>query len=137
VPIRIEIGPKDVAAGQVVLARRDTGEKTVVSLESLVSEVARLIDEIQANLFERARKFREDNSREIDDYGQFVEFFAGEDKGGYAYCHWCGRAECDEKVKEETKASIRCIPLNQKKESGKCVVCGGKSEGRVVFAKAY
>jgi len=139
VPVRLEVGPKDVAAGQVVLVRRDTGEKSIVALEGLKESVERTLDEIQTTLLERARKFRDDNSREINSYQEFVKFFEGEDAGGYAYCHWCGRAECDEKAKSETKAVIRCLPLDRKAEAGKCVVCGGESDGggRVIFAKAY
>ncbi|MFH2063208.1 MAG: proline--tRNA ligase [bacterium] len=139
VPVRIEIGPKDVAAGQVVLVRRDTGEKSAVPVDGLADVVTKLLDDIQANLLERARKFRDDNSPQIDDYEELKKFFVEENGGGFAYCHWCGRPECDEKAKEETKANIRCLPLDRVAESGKCVVCGEESDGqgRVIFAKAY
>ncbi|MFH1047814.1 MAG: proline--tRNA ligase [Patescibacteria group bacterium] len=136
VPVRIELGPKDIEKGSAVVVRRDTGEKQFVSRGELKATVERLLVQIQTDMFERAKKFRTDNSREIDSYDEFRKFFADEG-GGFAYCHWCGRPECDERAKEEAKAGIRCIPFSQKKETGRCVLCDGESEGRVIFAKAY
>jgi prolyl-tRNA synthetase len=135
VPLRIEIGPKDVEKGTVVMVRRDNGEKIFVSVDEVADTAEKILAEIQDGLLERAKQFRSENSRNIDSYEELKEFFAGD--GGFAYSHWCGQAACDEKSKEETKASIRCVPFDQKKESGQCVVCGGSSEGRVIFAKAY
>lgn len=135
VPIRIEIGPKDVAAGSVVAARRDTGAKEPVKIGDIARHVAGLLDDIQKNLFDRARTFRDDNTREIDSWDEFKKVI--EEKGGFIMAHWCKNAECEEKIKEQTKATIRCIPFNQKAEAGKCVLCGQESGGRVVFARAY
>ncbi len=135
VPVRIEIGPKDVEKGTAVFVRRDTGEKSFVNLDKIIATAEIMLSDIQSDMLERSREFLSDNSRDIDTYDKFKDFFSGD--GGFARSHWCGRAECDKKAQQDTKASIRCIPFDQKKESGKCVVCGGESEGRVVFAKAY
>ena len=135
IPVRIEIGPKDVAKQSVMIVRRDTGEKQSIGMDQAPAHVSSLLDRIQKNLFAKALKFREDNTREVDDWEAFKK--ALEERGGFIKAHWCGDAACEERVKEETKATIRCIPFDQKKEAGKCLICGGKSEGRVLFAKAY
>jgi prolyl-tRNA synthetase len=90
---------------------------------------------MQREMLEKARNFRVENTFEIDEYRKLTKFFGG--KGGFAMSHWCGSPECEDKVKSDTKATIRCIPFDQKKEKGKCIVCGAESDGRVIFAKAY
>jgi prolyl-tRNA synthetase len=135
VPLRIEIGPKDLEKNQVLLARRDSGEKSAASLDGLAATVGRTLAAIQKSLYDRAVEFREKHSYRVDDYSRFNPML--DEGGGFLWSHWCGSPECEERVKNETKATIRCIPLHQEKESGKCIVCGGTSEGRVIFARAY
>ena len=135
VPVRLEIGPKDLEKGSVVLVRRDTGEKMFVKNEEVVSKVKELLETIQTDLYDKAKKFRDENTRNIDSWDEFKNII--EEKGGFIKAHWCESAECEAKVKEETKATIRCIPFDQEKEEGKCIFCGNKSHGRVIFAKAY
>jgi prolyl-tRNA synthetase len=134
VPLRLELGPKDLEKNQVVLARRDTGEKSFVSQDGLTEAVRTLLDAIQKGLFDRALAFREKNSHVVDDYGKFGEML---DAGGFLWSHWCASEACEERVKNELKATIRCIPSGREAESGKCVVCGSPSEARVIFARAY
>jgi prolyl-tRNA synthetase len=134
VPLRIELGPKDVEKNQVVIARRDTSEKSFVSQDGLAQTVLQLLDTVQKAMFDRAVEFRDRNSHRVDDYGKFNEML---DAGGFLWSHWCTADACEERIKTETKATIRCVPLKQEKESGKCIVCGGASEGRVIFARAY
>lgn len=135
VPLRVELGPRDIQKGEVVIVRRDTGEKISVSQEGLVTKVTDLLNEVQQGLFDRALAFREANTHRIDDYNKFKRQI--EDDGGFLLSHWCGSADCEARVQEETKATIRCIPLDQKREDGACIYCGAPSAGRVVFAKAY
>jgi len=135
VPLRIEVGPKDLEKNQVMLARRDNREKTAASQDSLGQTVRQMLDTIQTSMFERAREFREKHSYRIDDYSKFNEILDGD--GGFLWCHWCGSGECEEKVKEETKATIRNIPRDSPAEEGKCIKCGARSERRVIFARAY
>ncbi|MCG2821050.1 MAG: proline--tRNA ligase, partial [Candidatus Atribacteria bacterium] len=135
VPIRLEIGPKDMAKGQVMLARRDTGEKTAVKEEKLAETVKELLDNIQENLFTRAKKFLEENIRETSDYNEFKKII--EKQRGLIKTYWCGSKDCEDKIKEETKASIRCIPFEQEEASGKCIYCGKESSTLVYFARAY
>jgi prolyl-tRNA synthetase len=134
VPLRIELGPKDVEKNQVVIARRDTSEKSFVSQDGLAQTVLQLLDTIQKAMFDRAVEFRDRNSFQVDDYGKFNEML---DAGGFLWSHWCNVDACEERIKTETKATIRCVPLKQEKESGECIVCGGASDGRVIFARAY
>ena len=110
-------------------------KKQFVGREKILDEVSAQLEKMQKEMLEKARLFREENTHEIDEYRKFTKFFGG--KGGFAMSHWCGSPECEEKVKSDTKATIRCIPFDHKKEKGKCIVCGGESEGRVIFAKAY
>ena len=124
-----------MAKESAVVVRRDTSEKSVVKLSELAQSAARTLADIQKNLFDKAVAFRNDNTREVDDWDEFVKVI--EEKGGFLMAHWCESADCEAKAKAETKATIRCIPFDQKKEKGECVVCGGKSGGRVVWAKAY
>lgn len=135
VPLRLEIGPKDMAQGQVMLVRRDTGEKMAVKEENLVEAVKELLDNIQENLFTRAKKFLEENIRETSDYNEFKKII--EKQRGLIKTYWCGSKDCEDKIKEETKASIRCIPFEQEEASGKCIYCGKKSSTLVYFARAY
>jgi prolyl-tRNA synthetase len=133
VPVRIAIGPRDLENGTVELARRDTKEKKVVALDEVEAIVGKLLKEIQENLFERAKKFREANTKKADTWEEFKR----EVEHGFILAHWDGSPETEEKIKEETKATIRCIPLNNDQEEGKCVFSGKPSSQRVIFAKAY
>jgi prolyl-tRNA synthetase len=135
VPLRIEIGPRDLAAGQVVVVRRDTGEKRAVSRAAVAAEAGAALDAMHRDLLTRALRFREDSTRRIDDYGMFREFFdAG---GGFALSHWCGDPACEMRSQEETQATIRLLAFEREDPGGPCVVCGRPGEGRVHFARAY
>jgi prolyl-tRNA synthetase len=144
VPLRAEIGPKDIAKIGVFLARRDTGEKAAVGRDELVATIGQRLDQIQANLFQRARDLREANTRLIDTLDDFLAYFTpqskSEDKpeihGGFALCHFSEGPDLDEFLKKH-KVTIRCIPLNAAQEPGKCFLTGRPSERRAVFAKAY
>jgi prolyl-tRNA synthetase len=136
VPLRIELGPKDVAKGSVVLARRDRPGKegkSFVPQAGLADAVKRMLAEIQQALFDRALAFRKSNTAEPKDYGEFKTAV----ERGFALAHWCGSEDCEGKIKEETKATMRCIPLEQSGEPGKCVFCGQVSKEKAIFAKAY
>ena len=134
VPVRLAMGMRDLENGTVEVARRDTLTKATVSLDHVIDHIHRLLDEIQANIFTRALKFREDNTFSVDTWDQFKEQI---EKGGFILAHWDGTAETEEKIKDETKATIRCIPLDAVEEAGKCVYSGGPSYKRVIFARAY
>ena len=135
VPLRIEIGPRDVEAEQVVLVRRDNFEKKSVPATSVAEEASRLLDAIQKNLFERALAFRKQNTVKIDDYGEFKEFMAAD--GGFALVHWAGDSELEKQMAEQTKATIRCIAFDAEPEQGNCLMSGKSSGRRVVVSKAY
>jgi len=135
IPLRLELGPKDVGKESVMAARRDTGEKFPIKWDDLEETVVRLMDDIQNSLYDQALKFREEHTVALDDYGEFKE--RNERDSGFYALHWCGSADCEAKIQEETKATIRLIPINPEKESGKCVYCGSESPYRVIFAKAY
>ncbi len=135
VPLRIAIGPKDLENKTVELARRDTLSKENVSLEGLVDKIDDLLVEIQDTLFKKALDFRNSHITEVDNFEDFKTVL--ETKTGFVSAHWDGTAETEEKIKELTKATIRCVPLDQKKEVGSCVFTGKTSNGRVLFAKAY
>jgi prolyl-tRNA synthetase len=135
VPLRIEIGPRDLAAGQVMLVRRDSGEKRAVPREGVSEAAGETLAAIQRDLLARARRFREEATKSIDDYGSFRDFF--ESGGGFARSHWCGGPACETRVQEETQATIRFVPLEAEEKGGACVVCGQVGEGRVYFARAY
>lgn len=135
VPVRIAIGPKDIEKGTVELARRDTLTKEFVSNEEVVEKVISLMDEIQSNLFKKAFAYRAEHTTEVSSYEEFKEVL--ESKGGFISAHWDGTAETEEKVKNETKATIRCIPLDDDNGSGSCMVTGNSSARKVLFAKAY
>jgi prolyl-tRNA synthetase len=136
VPLRIEIGPKDIEKGTVVLARRDKPGregKSFVPQAGLAATVTELLVTIQKSLLERATAFRDSHIFEPKDYAELTEVV----QNGWAYSYWCESAECEAKVKEDTKATTRCIPLNQPVGKGKCIVCGKDAEKKVYFAKAY
>ena len=136
VPVRVVIGPRDLESGNVELARRDTSTKESLPQEGLALRVKALMDEIQANLYNKALKFRDDNVFKVDTWEEFKEKI---EKGGFLLCHWDGTAETEEKIKEETKATIRCIPIDSCvcEEEGRCIYTGKPSHRRVIFARAY
>lgn len=135
VPLRLAIGPRDLQNGTCELARRDTLTKEIVPLEGIGSKVVSLLADIQSNIFKKALDFREANTTVVDDYEEFKKLL--DDKGGFFLCHWDGSAETEERVKNETKATIRCIPLEGPTEPGKCMVTGKPSARRVLFARSY
>lgn len=135
VPVRIAIGPRDIENNTVEIARRDTLEKETVSSEGLPERIKNLLEEIQANLFTKALKFRADNTYRTDTWKEFVEII--EKQGGFILAHWDGTSETEEKIKEETKATIRCIPFDSPEEEGVCVYSGKPSKRRVLFARSY
>jgi len=135
IPLRIEVGPKDLEKNQVLLARRDNREKTPVPQDGLERTVLEMLNTIQKSLYDRALEFRKTHTYQIDDYARFSEILDG--PGGFIWSHWCGSGECEEQVKEETKATIRNIPRDSPSEEGKCIKCGSRSERRVIFARAY
>jgi prolyl-tRNA synthetase len=135
VPVRLAIGPRDIENNTVEVARRDTLTKISVSMENIVEVVDGLLEEIQSNLFEKALAFRKEKTTKVDSYDEFKEVL--EQKGGFVVAHWDGSAETEERIKNETKATIRCILLDEAPKPGNCVYSGKPSKGRVVFAKAY
>lgn len=135
VPVRLGLGKRDIENNTIEVARRDTKEKTTIPLDNVVSHVEQLLVDIQENLLNRAKKFREDHFTKVDNFEEFKTVL--ETKGGFLSCHWDGTSETEEKIKEETKATIRCIPLDAEEENGICVYSGKPSTRRVIFAKAY
>jgi len=135
VPVRIAIGPRDLENGTVEVARRDTGEKNIFSITDLSTKIENLLSQIQDNIYQKALDFREENITPANSYDEFRRIL--EEKGGFISAHWDGTSETELKIKEETKATIRCIPLNTTGENGKCVYSGKPSAKRVLFAKAY
>ncbi|MEA3479517.1 MAG: proline--tRNA ligase [Bacteroidota bacterium] len=135
VPLRLAIGPRDLENGTVEVARRDTLEKEVLQLTDIENKVEHLLDQIQDNLYQKALSFRENNTYAVDDWEEFKTIM--ENKGGFVYAHWDGTAETEIKIKDETKATIRVIPMGTDHEEGKCIYTGKPSKQRVVFAKAY
>lgn len=135
VPLRIGIGPRDLENGTVELARRDTLSKEVVSMDDLTSIVQQRLEEIQTNLFDKAKNYRTENTHQANSWDEFVDII--ENKGGFVEAHWDGTPETEDKIKELTKATIRCIPNDAVEEEGKCVLTGNPSTRRVLFAKAY
>lgn len=136
VPLRIELGERELEAGQVVVVRRDDGSKQNLPLDQVAGQVSGLLEAIQTALFEKARNFREANMHEIEDYTAFKKQLEA-DVPGFIVSHWCGSAVCEEQIKEETKASTRCMPFDLEKTSGKCIKCGTETDRRIIFAKAY
>lgn len=135
IPIRLGLGQRDLAAGQVEVARRDTKEKTNVPLEGLGDYIANLLEEIQQNLFERAKAYRDAHITKADSLAEMEDIL--ENKGGFVLAHWDGTTETELEIKERTKATIRCIPLGWPDEAGNCVLTGKPSAHRVLFARAY
>jgi len=135
VPVRITLGPRDIANGTAEVSRRDTLEKSIIPLDSVVSEIQPLLDSIQKNLYQRALRFREENTHIANTYDEFKNIL--ETKGGFISAHWDGTVETEAKIKEETKATIRVIPFDAKPEPGKCIVTGRPSAQRALFAVAY
>jgi prolyl-tRNA synthetase len=135
VPVRLAIGPRDLEKGTVELARRDTLEKKTLPLEGISQYITDLLDEIQENIFRKADEFRKENTFNVDKWEDFVRIL--DDKGGFIMAHWDGTAETEEKIKNETKATIRCIPFDSPDEDGKCIFSGKPSKRRVLFARSY
>jgi prolyl-tRNA synthetase len=134
VPLRIEIGPRDIQKNQVVVVRRDTMSKESIGLDSLINSIPQVLDDVQSTLFEKAFKFQEENTHKVDNYEDFKSVL--ESKRGLIKTFWCGEQRCEDKIKEETMATIRVIPLEQDKK-GKCVLCKAESDKWVYFARAY
>ncbi|MEM1406462.1 MAG: proline--tRNA ligase [Bacteroidota bacterium] len=135
VPLRVAIGPRDIENGTVEVARRDTKEKATYQTSGVCDTIRELLDEIQSSIYRKAFDFRSDLTTKVNTYDEFKEVL--DSKGGFVMAHWDGTAETEEKIKAETKATIRCIPLDQDEEHGHCIYSGKPSKGRVVFARAY
>jgi len=134
-PLRIEIGPRDVEAGQLVAVKRNSREKKTLRLESAVPEIKRTLDDIQAELFSQAKNNLDRHSKQINSYEEFKEFIAADE--GFAFVHWAGNSADEKRVQEATKATLRVIPLDAPEEKGSCMLTGRPSNKRVIFAKAY
>jgi prolyl-tRNA synthetase len=135
VPVRLGLGARDIANNQIEVARRDTREKTSVSLDGIDEYIEQLLNEIQENLFLTAKKRRDESIHTVNTWDEFIDVL--ENKGGFAAAHWDGTTETELAIKEKTKATIRCIPLDNPKEAGQCILTGNPSTQRVLFAKAY
>jgi prolyl-tRNA synthetase len=134
-PVRIAIGKRDIENNVAEVARRDTREKTTISLDGIGNSIKQLLDDIQQNLYNRAKHYRDEHITRVDSFDEFIDVL--EHKTGFISAHWDGTAETEETIKEKTKATIRCIPLNNPQEDGVCVLTGKPSKQRVLFAKAY
>jgi prolyl-tRNA synthetase len=135
VPLRVELGPKDLRQGTVACVTRLSREKIFVPLAEVATRAAALLEQVQDDLFAAARRRRDAATFEVEDFDTFKEKLA--DPGGFLLAHWCGNAACEERVQEETKATIRCLAFEQAEEAGACIVCGGASNKRAHFAKGY
>jgi len=135
VPVRIAIGPRDLENGTVEVARRDTLEKQVVPMDGIDLFIQQLLNDIQENIYNKALVFRNEMITPVETYEEFKEVL--QNKGGFVSAHWDGTPETEQKIKDETKATIRCIPFDQVLEEGKCVYSGKPSNGRVLFALSY
>jgi prolyl-tRNA synthetase len=135
VPVRLAIGNRDLQNNNVELARRDTLSKSMVSLDGIEQTISALLDEIQENIYQKALQFRTSHTQKVDSYEDFKRLL--DEEPGFILAHWDGTPETEERIKEETKATIRCIPLERDSEKGSCMVTGKPSEGRVLFARAY
>lgn len=138
VPLRLEIGPKDVEAGTVVLARRDIPGregKQSISQDSIENQIRQTLDAIQDNMFKKALQFRQENTHSVESYDDFKQVL--ESKGGFIRAHWAGSREDEESIKDETKATIRCLPLDSTDGKGRCFYTGDETEQVAIFAKAY
>lgn len=136
VPLRIEIGPRDIANNTIVMVRRDLGDKIVVPLTNLTPNIKKLLNDIQSNLYERAIQYREKMTQRIDSYDAMKNILTNKE-GGFIIACWCGDPKCEAKVKKDTTATIRCIPFEQENEKGQCIICGKEALKRVIFARAY
>jgi prolyl-tRNA synthetase len=134
VPLRIAMGPRDLENNTVELARRDTLSKEVVAIEGIESRIVQMLEDIQENLLSKAKKFRNDHSYKSNDW---EDFKVKVKEGGFIWAHWDGTSETENRIKAETKATIRCIPLEREEEEGICVYSGAPSKGRVIFARSY
>jgi prolyl-tRNA synthetase len=135
VPVRLAIGPRDLENGTVEVARRDTKEKQVMKMEDISTAIPKLLDDIQENIYNKALNFKKEKTTEVNSYEEFKKVL--DEKGGFVSAHWDGTSDTETSIKEETKATIRCIPLDAKEESGKCIFSGKPSARRVLFARAY
>lgn len=135
VPVRLAMGARDLEKNVVEVARRDTKEKSVVSLDGIAGYIQNLLKEIQQSLFDKAKAYRDEHITQANSWEEFVNLLDG--KGGFISAHWDGTAETEEAIKEKTKATIRCIPINNPQEEGKCILTGNPSTQRVLFARAY
>lgn len=135
VPVRIALGLRDIENNVVEVARRDTKEKQSIAIDGLAANITTLLNDIQQNIYNKALAFRNENTREANTWEEFISLL--DDKGGFISAHWDGTDETEEKIKELSKATIRCIPLGNKTEDGKCILTGDKSTQRVLFARAY
>ena len=135
VPVRIAIGARDIENNTVEIARRDTKEKITVTMDGLSVRISNLLQQIQQDMFDKAKAYRDEHITPADSWDEFIQLL--NEKGGFVSAHWDGTAETEEKIKEQTKATIRCIPLNTEEEEGKCILTGKPSNKRVLFAQAY
>lgn len=135
IPVRIEVGPRDMEAGQAVVAFRDNGEKQTISSEQIASMLPKTLEEIQQRMYEKAAKFLTENTHEINTFEEFKQQLEG--SKGFLKAFWCEDEQCEEQIKAETKASTRCLPLDSKEEQGKCVHCGKDAKHRWIFAQSY
>jgi len=135
VPIRLALGMRDIENGTIEVARRDTMKKEIMPVEGLPEKISALLDDIQEGIYNKALKFRDDNIRYVDTWDEFINTL--ENKGGFIMAHWDGTAETEERIQNETKASIRVIPIDSRQEEGKCIYTGKPSKQRVLFARAY
>ena len=135
VPIRLAVGQRDLENNTYEVARRDTLTKESVSGDNIITHIEQLLEDIQTNIYQKALAYRDSHITEVNSYEEFKEVL--ENKGGFLSAHWDGTPETEAKIKEETQATIRCIPLDQKEEAGTCIYSGKPSKGRVLFAKAY
>ena len=134
-PLRLEVGAEELKTKKIKLVRRDTGEKLYISLKSLKKVVAQTLNDIQKNLFKKSRAFLKANTRDAISYIDFKKIM--ETKRGFIRAFWCENSVCEKAIKDETKASTRCLPLDAKEEKGKCIYCGKKAIHRWIFALAY
>jgi prolyl-tRNA synthetase len=135
VPVRIALGPRDMENQTAEIARRDTLEKMSINQADIVARVITLLSDIQENIYNKALKFQLENTTKVDSWEEFQQLL--DEKGGFLAAHWDGTKETEEKIKDATKATIRCIPLNAEDEEGKCIFTGNPSHKRVLFARAY
>ena len=133
--MRVEVGPRDVKKQSAMVVRRDVREKSAVPLENISEHIVELLERIQDNLFQRALDYRKANTHTAASYGEFKEIIANE--GGFIFAHWGRSKEAEAQIKQETKATIRCLPIEDRSGAGKCMVTGAPSEQEVLFAIAY